>query len=553
MRIVRNHFSSLIVVIVMTSISFGLFTEVCAQIKWKNTGAPIFVGGSARLPRVLCNHRGEVIVVFNDYFREGGNIYAQKVDANGNILWNPQGIPVVARPFEQMLLQATVSSDGGVIVAWLDGQIYLSKIRSNGTLAWSANGVQIASWNGGTPPNLIADNAGGAIISWYFQGGGFVQRVDSTGAIRWNFGGIKLRPDVRFVSIPALLPDGNGGAFIAWQTDATHDIHAQRINANGDFQWGNSIPVCTESGDQAEPQIVSDNAGGIVIGWTDYRRPSYEDIYTQRLNSQGNALWSANGKLVASRQFGDSRLAMVDDSNGGAIFSYTVGGFPDNKIQIWAQKVNSNGDVVWGSNGLAVRDLDTGDLGGPKICTDGAGGGIVVWNDPRLNWYVYAQKINAAGNPQWLRDGLPIAPVLNTFQDEQSLANDGLGGALVAWRDRRDPNAGIYAQRLNNSPTSVKNPNDSWREIPVDYFLSQNYPNPFNPTTQIRFGLPIPAEAKLEVYNSLGQRVAVLLNAKILAGYHVAEFDGIGLASGIYFYRLQADRFIQLRKMILLR
>ena len=552
MRIAKNRFSFLIVVIVMTSISCGLFAEVFAQVKWRNTGAPIFVGGSARLPRVLRNHRGEVIVVFNDYFREGGNIYAQKVDANGNTLWDPQGVPVVARPFEQQLLQATISSDGGVIVAWLDGQIYLSKIRSNGTLAWSANGVQIASWNGGVPPNLVADNAGGAIISWYFQGG-FVQRVDSTGAIRWNFGGIKLRPDVRFVSIPALLADGNGGAFIAWQTDATHDIHAQRINANGDFQWGNSMPVCTENGDQAEPQIVKDNAGGIVIGWTDYRRPSYEDIYTQRLSSQGNALWTANGKLVVGRQFGDSRLAMVDDGNGGAIFSYTVGGFPDNKIQIWAQKVNSSGDVVWGSNGLTVRDLDTGDLGGPKVCTDGAGGCIVVWNDPRLNWYVYTQKINAAGNPQWLRDGLPIAPVLNTFQDEQSLTSDGLGGALVAWRDRRDPNAGIYAQRLNDSPTSVKDQNGFSVEIPADYFISQNYPNPFNPTTQIRFGLPKSSEVKIEVFDIVGQRVMVLVHAQKTAGYHEIKFDGNQLAGGLYIYKFQAEGLVKIGKMLLVK
>ena len=106
--------------------------------------------------------------------------------------------------------------------------------------------------------------------------------------------------------------------------------------------------------------------------------------------------------------------------------------------------------------------------------------------------------------------------------------------------------------KVDNQFTSVKDFNQGL-EIPTDYFLEQNYPNPFNPVTQIRFGLPKPSEVKIEAYNSFGQRVAVILNSKRLAGYHVVQFDGSGLASGIYFCRLQADKFIQVRKMILLR
>jgi hypothetical protein len=106
--------------------------------------------------------------------------------------------------------------------------------------------------------------------------------------------------------------------------------------------------------------------------------------------------------------------------------------------------------------------------------------------------------------------------------------------------------------KVENQFTGVKDGNQGI-EIPIDYFLDQNYPNPFNPVTQIRFGLPKSSEVKIEVYNSFGQRVAVLLNTKKLAGYHVVQFDGSGLASGIYFYRLHADRFSKVKKMILLR
>ncbi len=94
--------------------------------------------------------------------------------------------------------------------------------------------------------------------------------------------------------------------------------------------------------------------------------------------------------------------------------------------------------------------------------------------------------------------------------------------------------------------------------LPDSYELSQNYPNPFNPTTSISFTLPTASEVRLEVYNVLGQRVKVLMDGRQNAGVHVVEWDatddgGGRVASGIYFYRLQADRFADSKKMVLLK
>ena len=88
----------------------------------------------------------------------------------------------------------------------------------------------------------------------------------------------------------------------------------------------------------------------------------------------------------------------------------------------------------------------------------------------------------------------------------------------------------------------------------VDKFkLSQNYPNPFNPLTEIIYTLPKGTHVKLEVYNVLGQKIATLVHGKQKAGYKTARWDAGSLASGIYFYRLQAGDFVQTRKMVLLR
>ncbi len=89
--------------------------------------------------------------------------------------------------------------------------------------------------------------------------------------------------------------------------------------------------------------------------------------------------------------------------------------------------------------------------------------------------------------------------------------------------------------------------------IPDRFNLEQNYPNPFNPSTTIRYGLPQRSQVTLTVFNTLGQQVALLQNGEEEAGYHEVRFDGAGLSSGVYFYRLTAGDFVRARELLLIR
>jgi uncharacterized protein (DUF1501 family) len=89
--------------------------------------------------------------------------------------------------------------------------------------------------------------------------------------------------------------------------------------------------------------------------------------------------------------------------------------------------------------------------------------------------------------------------------------------------------------------------------VPVDYSLMQNFPNPFNPWTTIGFDLAVPSSVRLVVYDSLGKEVAVLADGPMEAGRRYVEFNGRGLASGVYYYRLEAGSFVETRRMILMR
>lgn len=89
--------------------------------------------------------------------------------------------------------------------------------------------------------------------------------------------------------------------------------------------------------------------------------------------------------------------------------------------------------------------------------------------------------------------------------------------------------------------------------VPNEFKLSQNYPNPFNPTTKINFSLPKPGNVSLKVYDVSGKTVATLVNEKLKAGVFEYEFSGAGLSSGIYFYRITANEFVETKRMILVK
>ena len=93
---------------------------------------------------------------------------------------------------------------------------------------------------------------------------------------------------------------------------------------------------------------------------------------------------------------------------------------------------------------------------------------------------------------------------------------------------------------------------------PRAYVLHDNYPNPFNPETTISFLVPQPAPVKIDIYNVMGQQIATLLNSTVETGYHEATWNGTDrsgkrVADGVYFYRMEADGYVQSRKMLLLK
>ena len=94
--------------------------------------------------------------------------------------------------------------------------------------------------------------------------------------------------------------------------------------------------------------------------------------------------------------------------------------------------------------------------------------------------------------------------------------------------------------------------------VPSEFVLEQNYPNPFNPSTKIQFEIPASSRVSLKIYNSLGEEVATLVDNIMNAGTHSVEWNGKNhfnstVASGVYFYRLTAENFVQTKKMLMIK
>jgi hypothetical protein len=109
--------------------------------------------------------------------------------------------------------------------------------------------------------------------------------------------------------------------------------------------------------------------------------------------------------------------------------------------------------------------------------------------------------------------------------------------------------SGFLADTLFRTLTSVT----AHEGVPKEFMLEQNFPNPFNPSTTIQYALPARSHVNLTVFNTLGQEISVLRNGEQEAGYHDVKFDGTNLPSGVYFYRMQADNYMETRKLLLLR
>jgi hypothetical protein len=120
------------------------------------------------------------------------------------------------------------------------------------------------------------------------------------------------------------------------------------------------------------------------------------------------------------------------------------------------------------------------------------------------------------------------------------------------YSDASNQGAGWFIDRLEvqqGAPVA----NEAAADLPTEFALHANYPNPFNPSTSISFSLPKRTEVRLRIFDTNGRAVETIASGDFAAGHHTVSWDAIDLASGMYFYQLEAGSFVQTRKMLLVK
>ncbi|MBN2098609.1 MAG: hypothetical protein JW753_03330 [Dehalococcoidia bacterium] len=256
-------------------------------------------------------------------------------------------------------------------------------------------------------------------------------------------------------SNPQIISDGSGGAIITWQdyrSGTDWDIYAQRLDSNGVAQWTtDGVAVCTASEGQSEPQLASDGSGGAIITWWDYRSGTDYDIYAQRVGSNGVVQWTANGVAICTASNWQCGFQIISDVSGGAIITWEDFRTGFSPVRVYVQKVDSSGATQWTTDGVAACPATTGQSN-PQIVSDGSGGAIITWDDHRSTYYtdIYAQRVDSSGAIQWNADAVAICTA-SGWQSDSQITSDGSGGAIVTWEDNGyDDYCDVYAQKVDS-------------------------------------------------------------------------------------------------------
>lgn len=433
-----------------------------------NTSTSISLNDRQHLSMVS-DGAGGAIVVWEEYVdtTSGINIVAQRLDAMGNRRWGETGVSVCSSVGDQRLPTISADGYGGAIITWYDGRgidtdIYAQRVNANGLVLWSTDGVPLCLALGNQwDPVIVGDGASGAIVVWYearydTAADIYAQRVSSTGVVQWATDGVPLCIELNGQVTPIITADEAGGAIAVWLDfrNGVVELFTQRVNQAGVSLWGvNGLRVSDGSDFQYAPALTSDGTGGVIITWHDFRSGVESDIYAQRINSAGVLQWPATGVVVSNAVDYQYRPRVVSDGVSGAMicwYDYRSGANSD----IYAQRLGPLGEPLWTPNGVLICGA-INDQQFPGITSDGRGGAFIAWQDTRngSNPDIFSQHVNPQSGAGFVVNGIAVSTATNG-QFFPRLVSNSSGAAILTWEDRRSgTRQDIFAHRtvLNNA------------------------------------------------------------------------------------------------------
>ncbi|MCZ6681084.1 MAG: hypothetical protein O7E52_28015 [Candidatus Poribacteria bacterium] len=360
----------------------------------------------------MVRHGDRAIIVWTDRRAwRTWDVYAQSIDLAGKVLWQVGGMPVCTHPVEQSDINVLSDRAGGVIVVWKDRRrapayhdLYVQRIDANGQRMWEADGVPVFPSEAlQSNPQLVSDNAGGFYVIWWDVVGDdqwhiMAHHLDLSGKPLWK-APIFLSPLEGMQGEPRAVSDGQGGLIVVWQiyrNFINDDLYAQRIDREGKKRWGESgVPICTAPGIQKDASITSDGSGGMVAVWRD-ERDIFSDLYAQRIGADGKPQWAFNGISICvagGHQAAPFLIRHRDREFFIAWLDYREDYGDESKDAIYGQKINLAGEALWAENGIPIS-TSSGEKLVPYVVRSDSAELTVVWSDARHDLGdIYMQRV----------------------------------------------------------------------------------------------------------------------------------------------------------------
>jgi hypothetical protein len=464
-RLMRNEIQSINNVVRSCLLLFFIitlvigFTTIC-HAQWVKDGTVIREMVNAQYPPgVVSDGAGGAIIAWKDFRYGGWDLFAQRIDPDGVLLWEEGGVPLCMEEGSQHRITLVKDGEGGAVAVWLDMRrgwnIYAQRISPEGVMLWRSYGNPVC-----TVPGQKAclestdDGSGGAVAVWVDYRNNikelFAQRVNGEGRIYWGTDGLAVCGASDHQWRPYVASDGDGGIITAWQDhrNGNWDIYAQKVSRSGVIQWNESgVQVSSTPSDDFFPVVVSDDSGGAIVAWH-VRTNDGRDVFAQRIDASGKSTWRERGVPIGSAGGDQMKPQITVDTGGGIVIAWvdTRNGNRD----IYAQRVDASGAIGWIEDGIGVCTYEE-DQWSPSIISDGALGVIIAWHDMRIDYRnIYVQKIDLDGSVQWIDDGEAVCTAVEP-QVWPRIVTDGAGGAIVVWVDLRknDYSADIYAEKID--------------------------------------------------------------------------------------------------------
>ena len=417
-------------------------------------------------PVVVDDGKGGVIVLWEDY-RTGNDwdVYAQCIDDTNKTLWELNGIPISVAARNQRRLRMT-GHDTHAIVVWNDKRgnsswdIYAQSVGFDGNVLWQKDGIPICTDSADQSTQAIMrDGEGGAVFVWEDERRSsefqdlYIQRINASGVKMWKQNGIPVYASESLQSNPVLISDDAGGFYVVWWDVIGYDswhIMAYRLSLDSTPLWDSPIRITPQDGMHGEPRVVADGASGLVVVWQIYENFINDQLYAQRISSDGKKMWQESGVPICTSAGIQKNAAIVNDGSGGIIAVWRDE--RDIYSDLYMQRVQADGTIAWDRDGIPLC-TEGGHQDQPFIVRTEKDQFFIAWIDYRGDFgektkdAIYCQKIDIAGNLIWSEKGVPVSTSDGTHSPPQ-VVSVGAGRCVVVWSNSGRDNGDIFLRRF---------------------------------------------------------------------------------------------------------